>query len=1382
MGDRIRGFDWSKSPLGALEAWPSTLLSTLNICLSARFPMAIYWGGEGHLLYNDAWQPILGNKHPWAMGRPAREVWPEIWPNINPLFEAVRATGQATWRPDELLPMERFGYREECYFDYSFNPIIGQSRTNEGILNIVQETTFRVLNERRTRLLSELAARSATSKTVQQACEFAIGAIATDPKDVPFAMLCVLEATGGFRTIASTGLTVNPPAKFAAELPPFAALKPDGKPVVVEDFVRQFELSPAPVWPEPVTQAVLLPVISTAQKNVTAVLIAGVSPRRQLDADYLRFFELIASHVVSTLANAKTLEDERQRAETLAELDRAKTTFFGNVSHELRTPLTLILGPLEEKLREPGGSDERLQLAHRNSVRLLKLVNTLLDFSRIEAGRAEASFEPVDLAAFTAELAGVFRSAFERAGLHFQVDCPPLPEPVFVDREMWEKIVFNLLSNAFKFTLQGEIEVRLRVSENAPAGGSDGLPAAPSIPCACLSVRDTGTGIPAAELPRIFERFHRVRNPLARSHEGTGIGLALVQELARQHGGCVEVASTEGSGTTFSVWIPLGSSHLPPDRIGAGRNLISTNSGSLPFVEESLRWLPHDTAAPAETPSPPTHDLTKAALAGHGSNGTKTRILLADDNSDMRDYIHRLLTARGYEVVSVDNGEAALTAILAHPPALVLSDVMMPRLDGFGLLRELRANPATAAIPIILISARAGEEARVEGVEAGADDYLTKPFGVRELLARISTHLDLARLRREAAEKITTTLESITDGLHVIDSDRRLTYLNAAARRMITENGLDPRGMLGRDFFEVFPATLNMDVGRALQRSLLDRVPTEAEDFYAPWQRWFSVRHYPLAEGGVSTFFQDVTERRRAEAILRENEALFSALVDLAPMGVYVVDSEFRLQQINARALPAFEKVQRAVGRDFAEVMEVLWGAELAAEIIKIFRHTLATGERYVSPRFSEFRQDLGEERTYEWETRRMTLPDGRHGVVCYFNDITENTRIEQSLREAKAAAEAANRSKDLFLAALSHELRTPLTPVLMTATNLQEDERLPADVREQLRMMERNIELEARLIDDLLDISAIAVGKLRLQNKFCDTHSLIQLAMEMVRDTALTREIRIGCELNASCSGIMTDPARFQQIVWNLLRNAVKFTPRAGNITVRTGDFTGPDGQAWLRIEVSDSGIGIEPGLLEKIFQPFEQGALAGEHRFGGLGLGLAIARAIVELHAGKISARSAGRGKGATFIVEFPGARPFAGISPRKTVASKTETSHSQKPSAPRNILLVEDHPSTLQVLTLLLGRSGYIVAPATTVTEALALAANQPFDLVVSDLGLPDGTGVQLMEKLRSRHGLRGIALTGYGMEEDIARAREAGFVAHLVKPVQISELRRVLAALS
>jgi signal transduction histidine kinase len=396
-----------------------------------------------------------------------------------------------------------------------------------------------------------------------------------------------------------------------------------------------------------------------------------------------------------------------------------------------------MLGPLEETLGDTSLSSDvldRLDVAHRNSVRLLKLVNTLLDFSRIEAGRIEAVYEPVDLQAITNELASVFRSAIEKAGLKLMVAGSSLEAEVYIDREMWEKIVFNLLSNAFKFTFEGEIGVALRqAGENVE-----------------LEVSDTGTGIPEAELQHLFERFHRVKGARGRSYEGSGIGLALVQELVKLHGGTVRVKSEVGTGSTFTVSIPTGSAHLPADRLGVERTLASTNVRGDAYVGELLKWLPEENDHLA------TLAVTESAATS--LDQSRARILLADDNTDMRKYLQRLLATK-YEVEAVADGESALEATRREQFDLILSDVMMPKLDGFGLLKTLRADEKTRTIPVILLSARAGEESRVEGMGAGADDYLTKPFSARELMARVEAHLNLQRVRRESEEAVLQLME-----------------------------------------------------------------------------------------------------------------------------------------------------------------------------------------------------------------------------------------------------------------------------------------------------------------------------------------------------------------------------------------------------------------------------------------------------------------------------------------------------------------------------------------------------------------------------------------------------------------------------------------------
>lgn len=861
MGERIKAFDWSKTPLGPIEEWPAALVSTLSVCLTAQTPMAIYWGKDSWLLYNDAWRPIVGGKHPWALGIPARDVWPELWPTIQLYYRSVLTTGAANWRSDELLPMQRFGYTEECYFDYSLNPIRGQNGQVEGILNIVQETTYRVLNDRRTRLLRELASLSGSAQHEDDACALALQSLATDPADLPFALLYRLDRSSGQATLAgAVGLEKDHPARQdrihlhdiqTTSGWPLAAALQQSSPLILEDLTDRFGWLPGGAWPEPTRQAIILPITQGTHQDGDVLLVAAVSPRRQLDGDYRHFLGMVASQIAIALTNARAYQSEARRAAELAELDRAKTEFFNNVSHEFRTPLTLMLGPLEEELRERP-QNTNLDVAHRNSVRLLKLVNILLDFSRIEAGRTEALYQPTDLAAYSADLASGFRSAIERAGLTFRIDCPPLPEPVYVDRNLWEKIVLNLLSNAFKHTFQGNISLSIRHSQEGVT----------------LALQDTGVGIPADALPRLFQRFYRVQHRQSRTHEGSGIGLALVQEVVRLHGGTVQVESRLDEGSTFSVTVPWGKDHLPPEQVSLDATASTLAPASSAYLEEALQWLPDIEAVGAQ----------EEVSARDGSATTQARILVADDNADMRRYIVRLLREH-YEVEAVGDGLAALAEIRRRPPDVLLSDIMMPQLDGIGLAKILRADPALQTIPIILLSARAGEEPRIKGLEQGADDYLVKPFSGRELLARVSAHLNLGRLRREAAGQIAASeaqLRAIVNQATVTVAQTDLTgRFQLVNRRFCDLLGYTESELLGMRMQDVTdPEDLprNLDLFQQLVQGGPDFVIEKRYRRKDGTAVWMSVSVGGVREGtdlrSIVGVGLDISDRKRQEAQL----------------------------------------------------------------------------------------------------------------------------------------------------------------------------------------------------------------------------------------------------------------------------------------------------------------------------------------------------------------------------------------------------------------------------------------------------------------------------------------------------------------------------------
>ena len=738
MGALLRAHDWRGTAVGAPSSWDRSLKTAVQMILGARHPMFVWWGRDLLSFHNDAYVPILGQRHPGALAKPASEVWSEIWHIIGPWTEAVLREGRSLSGDEVLLPVDRNGYTEEAYFTYSYSPINDDSGSIAGVFCACSEETGEVLGRRRLENLSALAAAMIGARSPAEVCTTAAQHLAANPNDVPFVMLYLLDESGTSARLASvSGLAADHPAcrdlaldDGKATWPLREAFTQRGG-ATVDDVRRRVGVLACGPWPEPIEQALVLPIEDHGRGRIVGALVLGVSPRLRLDAAYRNYLELAASQIGSALTNASAHESERRRAEALAELDRAKTTFFSNVSHEFRTPLTMMLGPLEElaagKPPLTAGQHAHVELAQRNAERLLKLVKSLLDFARIEAGRIDASYVPTDLAHMTAELASTFRSAIERAGLRLVIDCPPLPEPVYVDHDMWEKIVLNLLSNALKFTFEGEIAVSLRHAGDR----------------VLFTVRDTGTGIPAREVPKIFERFHRVQGARARTHEGAGIGLALVQDLVRLHRGGIEVESEEGRGSTFRITVPLGAQHLPADRIGAPNPLESTAIGPAPFLEEARSWLPESDEAVAVM-----HFVAKGEPRTEDA-ALRARVLVVDDNTDMRAYLCRLLAPK-WEVTAVPSGMAALAEVRRAPPDLVLADVMMPEVDGFELLRLLRGDPRTSSIPIVMLSARAGEAARVEGLAAGADDYLIKPFSARELIARVASQISLSQARSQA--------------------------------------------------------------------------------------------------------------------------------------------------------------------------------------------------------------------------------------------------------------------------------------------------------------------------------------------------------------------------------------------------------------------------------------------------------------------------------------------------------------------------------------------------------------------------------------------------------------------------------------------------------
>jgi PAS domain S-box-containing protein len=1428
MGERMRALDWAKTDLGPPATWPQSLKTIVRVMLDSRYAMWMLWGPELTFFCNDAYLPTLGIKRDWALGARSDKVWEEIWPDIGPRISQVLEQGRATWDEGLLLFLERSGFREETYHTFSYSPVYDDGNRIAGMLCVVTEVTDRVVGERRLRILRDLAARAVGATTVEESCRGACEVLEQHPFGMPFAAIYLLDqGSQSARRLAHTrGLPERalPPTLDGSSVTwPVNALLSSETAQQVSDLPAAGIEVPAGSWPDLVQHAFLLPLKGSGSERLAGFLVAGASPRRLLDESYRAFFDLVARQIAGALADAQAIEAERRRAAALAEIDRAKTTFFSNISHEFRTPLTLMIGPIEEAAGNsatPAPVRELLGVAHRNSMRLLKLVNSLLDFSRLEAGRVQASYEPVDLAAFTSDLASTFRSAMERAGLTFIVDCLDVGEPVYVDPEMWEKVVLNLLSNAFKFTLHGSVVVRLHGHEDSVV----------------LEVSDTGTGVPEHELPRLFERFHRVEGTRGRTQEGSGIGLALVQELVKLHGGMIHATSRHGRGTTFLVTLPLGMRHLPHDRIKASRPLASTAIGAQAFVQEALRWIPTE-AGETSRRHPGLAESLASSADRRPVEGSGSRILLADDNADMRAYVRDLLSPV-YAVEAVADGQLALEAARRERPDLVLSDIMMPRLDGLGLLRALRSDESLGDVPVILLSARAGEEARVEGLDAGADDYLLKPFSARELLARVGARLELTRMRRESEqalrereEQLRLATEAAEVGLWDVDLISDRLYWPSRVKAMF---GISPEVPVSMaDFYsglhpadrqrtsEAFAAALDPE-----RRALYDveyRTVGKEDGLI----RWVAAKGRGIFDASgkcvrvIGTAI-DISARKRVEERLRDETRVQELLAKLSHALVGAqLDSERVVQiatdaatELSGAAFGAFfyntqdergeryrlytlSGVPREAFAGFAQPRNTeVFGPTFRGECI-VRSADITADPRYgrnepymgmpeghlpvrsylAVPVKASSGQVLGglflghpQPGVFDERAERIVLAIAAQAAVALDNALLHRAaqrEIEQRKR-IEAALDEANRRKDEFLAMLAHELRNPLAPIGNASELLSRT--VSGDVRSQtaVGMIKRQVQQLTRLVDDLLDVSRITQGRIELRRRPVDVAAVITQAIETVEPQL--REKRHSLSLMASSYEslyVMGDFPRLVQCIGNILTNAIKYTEPGGRISIRSGAAEGR-----VFIEVSDSGTGIPADLLPKVFDLFVQSERTLDRSQGGLGVGLAVVKRLVEMHEGDVRVHSEGPGRGSTFEIRLP----------RITRPVPAVVDESSFKVEPRRVLIVDDNVDAATSLSMLLAFQGHETRVAYSAKDALASVEVFRPEVALLDIGLPEMDGYDLAKRLRAMQqapGLRLIALTGYGQAEVRLRVLAAGFDAHLVKPVELSALERALA---
>ncbi|MEO6283525.1 MAG: ATP-binding protein [Dyadobacter sp.] len=1230
MGERIRHFDWQQNTLGDPQHWPQSLKTCVRIMLSSKQPIWIGWGHGLIKLYNDAYIDIVRGKHPVALGQPASVVWKDIWKDIEPLLTRAMDRDEGTYVESQLLIMERSGFPEETYYTFSYTPVLGDDGRPAGIICYNTADTARIINERSLKTMQQLDTLG-QKKTEEDVYRQAAKALSVNTRDFPFAIIYKITDDGQkAKMVATTGITEDHPGlsqtidlQVPGEEADTISTAVSENRIVESGSDGRWQQLPQGAWDVAPRNFLDVPIKSANKKYPLAVLTVALNPYRKFDDAYRNFIQLIADQISLGVNNALAYEEERMRAKALEELDKAKTLFFTNISHEFRTPLMLILGPLEELLNKTGINlslleKQNLEVTHRNALRLLKLVNTLLDFSRIESGRNEARFVSTEISAFTKNLASNFRSVIEKADLQLKLNVEQISEPVYVDRQMWEKIVFNLLSNAFKYTLEGTITLTL-TSQNGQL---------------VLSVEDTGVGIPQKELPRMFDRFHRVQNTAGRTYEGTGIGLSLIKELVLLHQGTIEVQSMEGKGSIFTVAIPFGKEHLPSAQVHTDQTDFEDIISNV-FVEEAstLLEIGNDDL-----------DQNNHFLVSDGAG--RELVLVVDDNADMRQHIKSLLGTK-YDIITASNGLDALPKIAAYKPSLILSDIMMPEMDGIELLRHVKEGEETARIPVILITARAGEESKIEGYEIGADDYLVKPFSTNELLARIKAQIRIAKARKQVEQRLQGFLMQMPAAVSVVEGPTyRFTLVNSMFQKLAGKTSAE---LIGSTIEQSFPELSGQELMQMYDEVYRSGKPVTRYELPISWRYenkirtgYFDMVIYPIKDEKeelteLLLHAVESTGQVLARKNIEESEKKFRTLTETLPQLVWMTD-ENGVQLFASRRWTEYTGI---VPTDEDSWMKIVYESDIQ-NIVLAWGKSLKTGETYrVEVRL---KNKKGE---YRWHSGRGEPIRNEAGDIINwigaFTDIHDQRiftdQLERKVEQRTEDLVKANKELESFNYIASHDLQEPLRKI-QTFINLIEKN---SNDTEAVQRYYHKIYASAQRMSDLIQ-SVLSYSRLaKTGEEYTDT-DLNKILNDIKIDFELLLAEKDATITSDDLPVIRANGFQINQLFSNLISNSLKFSKNKPHIHIAAELTTARDitvsnavdpSERFVRLTFSDNGIGFEQEFSEKIFSLFQR--LHGKHEYSGTGIGLSIVKKIVEQHDGFIVAESK-PGEGAVFNIWLP------------------------------------------------------------------------------------------------------------------------------------------------
>ncbi|RIB16859.1 hypothetical protein C2G38_2188831 [Gigaspora rosea] len=1075
---------------------------------------------------------------------------------------------------------------------------------------MAQENTQKVLNNRRLKIVGEFGRRITEVESLENAGHIITEVLSDYNADIPYALIYFVEhklntASESLiaRLIATTfdydGEKGRLFPDYLPETPEIIDLNKD-----IKDVNKSYNTYPelnreaitssflkCDSWPlhllieegghivvllKDGSQAVLLltKIPLDEGRVLSTILICGINRRRKLDEMYMEFLKLIVNHMNTFLLHARSIEMEKKRSKTLADLNRQKVSFFQGISHELKTPLTLMLSPLDDIINEcPQDASimSYLQIIRRNAHRLLKLINTLLQFSNIESDQLETCYRETNIVKLTRELVSDFKSMAETLGLDYVIDIPcsdkfnqAVGDKIYLDHNMYETIVFNLCSNALKHTWNGRITISLYLDYKDKKK------------MIVLEVSDTGVGIPELALPNIFQRFYRTESQRSRSHEGTGIGLALVKELMTCHGGDITVTSAVNKGTTFKCWFLIGCEHLPKNKIHFNNveNPINYDqelyTNRQLYLEESSQWIKNSTFEVQNDMMDKllnedqnmninkmlSEDITLYSSTDDSINKRKHQVLLVDDNNDMRDYLADIL--REFDVYRACDGQDAIQVLkkLKRLPDLILSDIMMPNMNGYELLTVLRSNVKTRLVPIILLSARAGEESKIEGLDRGADDYLIKPFTSHELITRIHANINLSLLRRKIS-------------IQQSKQEETKQFLLSISNKILS----------GTDLNETL-----LDIIKEIHCKLpSERIFIVSND-QSELKNNKVVALYEGSESKTSmtNIFTAIDDKKELQTLSNSPQGFLNnnSGVDIC-LDIYCDDVYKNVSVLSVEI----------------RLNNICWGW------IKLYR---SPNSIWLDSEIQLLQQ----------------ISDQISLIITYTNILKENVENEIKLK----AVEIANKTKSQILANTSHELRTPLGAIVGILSSF-ENTTIATDQRDMINIMIGASDIILSIVNDILDAAKLQAQKITLINRTFDLLELFDGTIEKFgkRIGAKKIELIVNCELDMLSRYVKTDPDR------------VKFTDKGKIVlTISMQSQEAIDDQivkkGSLLIELYDTGIGINPEYIKYVWKSFSQGDMSITKKQDGTGLGLSICKDLVEINGGKIDVESE-LGKGSKF-----------------------------------------------------------------------------------------------------------------------------------------------------